>query len=264
MPTSGSSANLASRIVLAATRSSEAASERLDFLVRFDGEEVERSTQTATRDGSESEGETVLVGESDVRDRLVGRTAYYTYPDAPKATPWVAVSFDDLKLLGIDLDAARAQSGVGVLTAMKKVSSAIDVVGTASIDGVETTHYRLEVPTAALSNTGVLSPQFTQMGSELLGNELVMNAWIGGDEMVRRIAYSIDLAKVPHDLAGLPRHGTMSFQVDISGYDAPVHVDAPPAASVVSYQDYRAQGGRYPAIANIQGESTTTTSVAGG
>jgi hypothetical protein len=244
-----SPAKLASRIELAASRSSDASSVRLEMRASFDGEQILDGTAVAERDGSVGEGEDQIPGVSDVRFREIGRDLFYTYPDIPAGYTWVEISFDQMKTMGIDLDAARAQSGAGALAAMSEVSNDVHVVGAERVGGVDTTHYRFTVNVDAISDNGVLSAQFVKQMSGLLGHQLVMDSWIDASGLVRRLSYEVDLAKAPKRPAGVPAKGTIRYSITMSNYNEPVHVDPPPAPTVISFADYRAQGGTYPQLA---------------
>src|SRR4051812_13681978 len=112
----------------------------------------------------------------------------------PGGKHWVELDVSKLgKAAGIDL--AKLLSGSqlqpGDLLSMLKAGGAkIRSLGPATIDGTETTHYRVTVDMAkALQAKGLTSPLLAGMAAQM--PKVPEDVWVGKDGLVRRIGISL-------------------------------------------------------------------------
>ena len=141
----------------------------------------------------------------------------------PNGKSWVKIDAErTLKNLGVDLGQLGAgQSPTGVL-AWLRGSTNTKKVGTETIDGVPTTHYRGTIDAQdALDRTTAKERKALQRlldGAKARGvdaTSATFDVWVGDDGLVRRLTQAI----------GSVGNVTMTF----SGYGEPVHIEAPAA-----------------------------------
>jgi hypothetical protein len=104
-------------------------------------------------------------------------------------------------------------------------------LGTETIGGVSTTHYRatVEPREAILSQTsGALPAQVDKALARAKLQELPVDVWIGDDGLVRRL--QVELPRISGAKAGL---GGDTFTEDLSHYGEPVSIELPAADTVV-------------------------------
>lgn len=104
--------------------------------------------------------------------------------------------------------------GPGQLTQTLKGMTTLTMMGTETVDGVSTTHYRATIDTSKLSGTA-LDPQ--SLGGAALPKTIGYDVWVDTDNRPVKVSTS-----------------TAAFDVDLhfSKWGVPVHVVAPPAAQV--------------------------------
>ena len=121
-----------------------------------------------------------------------------------------------------------------LLGMLEAEGAAVRKVGTATVDGVATTHYRVAVDLAKVFQTkGLTSPMLKSVASQM--KTVDDDVWIGKDGLVRRIrtAYSMPM------LNGAPR---MSMTMDIYDYGARITIAAPPSSEVFGGTQLAQQG----------------------
>ncbi len=142
----------------------------------------------------------------------------------PDGKTWVKVDLQrSLKKLGVNL--AKLGGGESPTAALAQLRGSKDAkkLGTETVDGVQTTHYRVKVNLdAALARA---TPKQRQAVQQLLraaredGVDVTptkVDVWIGDDGLVRRLTEKL----------GTVGTVTMTF----SDYGAPVQIEAPPAS----------------------------------
>lgn len=116
---------------------------------------------------------------------------------------------------------------------LKATGADVEEIGTESVRGVETTHYRASVDldkvveTAAPEVRGATKAWIDRLKSELDSDEVPIDVWVDGDGLVRRIQQDYEL------------RGTKT-EITLELYDFGVEVDAeaPPADDVVDLDDF--------------------------
>lgn len=98
-------------------------------------------------------------------------------------------------------------------------------IGKESLDGLETTHYRVVVdPAKALAQQPQQQREQGRKALALLGvSSIPVDAWVGDDGLLRRVAV---------ELGGRDALFSLSARLDLSDYGGDVTVGLPPATSV--------------------------------
>jgi len=126
-----------------------------------------------------------------------------------------------------------------LLQLLQSQASSISVLGTEPIDGVETTHYRAQLPLSSL-NVGNVSPLETKQAEQILGmSALGIEFWVDSSQLLRRLTFSLTIHRIP-STPGTPATVvapselpvTMTETLDVSNYGVPVDVAPPPANEV--------------------------------
>ncbi|OUD01700.1 hypothetical protein [Streptomyces swartbergensis] len=176
---------------------------------------------------------TLAVQGQRIEQRVVDQVLYQKMPQgqAPGGKPWIK----------IDLGKVSAQQGAGDRSMSDPAQSAAyakaitdkDVTkkGTATIGGVETTHYRVSVDVAELPNGDALRQQ--------VGPTLPMDVWLDEEGRMRRQQLDLTLKSAPGstqrsstDASSSPQRVTVRTVMDFTDFGTEVEADAPPAGQV--------------------------------
>jgi hypothetical protein len=158
-----------------------------------------------------------------------GRVMYMKMPALtnvlPGSKPWVKVDLAAAaKSLGVDLGSFKAadpKQGLQQLLA----SSDAKKVGTDTIDGVETTHYRAVVDIANAAKLPPAQRQALRQYLKEMSGRAPVDVWIDADGHVRRESTNFDYG------TGL-QHAQTSVTMNFSDFGAPVDVTVPAAGDV--------------------------------
>ena len=147
----------------------------------------------------------------------------------PSGKTWVKLDLQKLgRANGLDLSALMAQTPSDALAQLSAVGSAT-TVGPETIDGVETTHYRVQIDPSKLPDAAKIQA----LAQPKYGD---VNIWVGNaDGYVRRISTSVSFS------AG-GASGTMSVTMGFSDFGETVHVTPPPAGETFDGTDLGLQG----------------------
>lgn len=156
----------------------------------------------------------------------------------PAGKQWIKLDLSKLgKTAGLDLGKLLSGSQFqpsDLLSLLDGEGAKIQKVGSASIDGVATTHYRVAIDLAeALQKSGFSSPLLSSAASKV--KTVSDDVWIGKDGLVRRIRSSYNLAA-----SGRQVHGDVSM--DLYDYGAHVSIAAPPDSAVFDATQLAQQG----------------------
>ncbi|MEU6182894.1 hypothetical protein [Streptomyces coeruleorubidus] len=217
-----------------------------DRTAEEDTAKVRLRVQTSTQGASESangqgavdldDGDSVMtltVQGQRIEQRVVDQVLYQKMPkgQAPGGKPWIK----------IDLGKVSAQQGAGDRSMSDPAQSAAyakaitdkDVTkkGTATIDGVETTRYRVSVDVAELPNGDALRQQ--------VGPTLPMDVWLDEEGRMRRQQMDLTLNSAPGstqrsstDASPSSQRVTVRTVMDFTDFGTEVEADAPPAGQV--------------------------------
>jgi hypothetical protein len=153
----------------------------------------------------------------------------------PGGQPWMKLDVSKLgKSAGVDLGKLMSGSQIqptDLLSTLKSDGATIHKLGSATIDGTATTHYRVTVDMAkALKSEGLTSPLLKSAAAQV--KSINENVWIGKDGLVRRIAF----------VYGLPQGGSSQMTVDFYDYGAHTDIAAPPSNQVFDATQLAQQG----------------------
>lgn len=168
--------------------------------------------------------------DTEVEVRVVDGTVYTRFPlllarlDAE--AEWITASLDGLDGdVGALYRRARLTQPGNALQLLEGMSAAAVVDDDEFIDGVATTHYIATVQLgAALEAAGVNAEAFTETGADL-DRAIEVHAYVGPDDLVRRIEAQLDNDGAEFDLV-----------VDFLDYEVDVVVEAPPVDDTISLE----------------------------
>jgi hypothetical protein len=153
----------------------------------------------------------------------------------PAGKHWIQLDVSKLgKASGLDLSKLMSGSQFqpsDILSLLKDEGATVRNLGSATVDGTATTHYRVTIDTAkALQAKGLTSPLLAAAASTLPAS-IPANVWIGKDGLVRRV--QLDLAAA---------QGRMAMTMNLSDYGTDVPVAAPPSSDVFDATQLAQQG----------------------
>ena len=170
-----------------------------------------------------------------------GQTAYIHFPllanELPEGKTWI--KGDAAALAGAHAGRlSRFGSLAGTdprdtLAMLKAVSGSIEAVGSDTIRGVETSHYRATIDTAKLEQLVPAAQRQTlgglDQGAKQAGlTQIPLDVWIGADQLVRKLSVDVDTTQ-----PGTGQAVKASFVVELYDYGQPLDLQLPPADQVV-------------------------------
>ncbi|CAL9339644.1 hypothetical protein SUDANB58_00239 [Streptomyces sp. enrichment culture] len=226
-------------------RTAEAETARMAVRVRMSAE-----GETVTADGRGvidlTEGDSVLTvtaGGERMEQRVVDQVLYQKLPDqqAGQGKPWMKV--DLRKAAGQQGTTGQPIGDPAQSAAFAKAITDQDVTrtGTATVDGVDTTRYRVTVDVAELPGGAALRRQ--------VGDTLPMQIWLDEQGRIRRQQIDLTIKAPASAPAGRsegsasPRQMKMSTLMEFSDFGTEVDVEAPPAGQVTDATGRAAQSG---------------------
>ncbi|MGA5205655.1 hypothetical protein [Streptomyces variegatus] len=195
------------------------------------------ASQTANGQGAVDldDGDSVMtltVQGQQIEQRVIDQVLYQKLPkgQTPGGKPWIRI---DLGKVAAQQGADdRSMSDPAQSAAYAKAITDKDVTkkGTATIDGVKTTHYRVSVDVVELPNGDTLRKQ--------VGPTLPMDVWLDDEGRMRR--QQIDMTiKTPEatqrssaDASSAPEKVTVRTVMDFTDFGTEVEADEPPAGQV--------------------------------
>jgi len=129
--------------------------------------------------------------------------------------------------------------------ALLRAADEVDKLGTEPIRGVGTTHYRIQVDVqkAVADAPADLREELSQLQKMVGGGPMTADAWIDGDNHVRRFEMVINgsaFGELPASALGT---GQITISYDLYDFGAPVDAAVPPADQVTNFQDVLKRGG---------------------
>jgi hypothetical protein len=234
-------------VAAAATRTQQAGAAKVRFVIHVAGaNEAFAVRGSGAIDGTSSDltfntTETRLAGAPMEEISLEQNGDYVVYlqlgaldSQLPGGKHWVALDLSKLgKAAGLDLGKLLSGSQIqpgDLLSMLQAEGAGIQNLGSATVDGSATTHYRVTIDTAkALQARGLTSPLLTGAAAEL--PKIPVDAWIGTDGLLRRITFAA---------AGALGHVDMTM--NLFDYGANVAISAPPSSDVFDATQLARQG----------------------
>ena len=167
-------------------------------------------------------------------ERMLGTTLYMHMPflhaSAPQIKPWIKIDLGALgKAEGLNLGAlmnSNTNDPASILSYLKGIAGPITVVGTETVNGVQTTHYRATVnyakAVASLRRTNPAAATALQQSIDKTGTRTApVEVWVDGSGLMRQERVSVAMPALG---------GSMLILLQLSDFGVPVHVSAPPAS----------------------------------
>ena len=224
-------------VAAAATKTQQAGAARIRFVLHFTGGGkalAVRGTGAIDGDSSKLTFNTTapqLAGSSVKAISLERNGDYFVYlklgaiaSQLPSGKHWVELDVSKLgKSAGLDVGKLLSGSQIqprDLLSMLQAEGAKIRNLGSATVDGAATTHYRVTIDTAkALQAQGLTSPLLAAAAAEL--PKVPVDAWIGKDGLLRRVRFAAGTAQ-----------GRLDLTMKLSDYGADVTIAAPPSSDV--------------------------------
>jgi hypothetical protein len=145
----------------------------------------------------------------------------------PIGQSWVKLDLEKAgKSLGVDLNQLMGQAGQDPsdVLEMLRASGSVQEVGTETVNGDSTTHYRATIDLAKAA--GQLDDRAQQLVQSLIAQgapaSIPVDVWVGDDGLVRKLT-------LDESLAAQGQSAEVKLDLEISDYGTDVNVSAPPA-----------------------------------
>jgi hypothetical protein len=177
-------------------------------------------------------------GDAKIRARMIDGAMYMSLGDLVGAgdeslssmlgdKSWVKL---DLKSLGMDSSASSgglSDANPGATLDALRGAGEVERVGTETLRGVETTHYRATIdPQKALAEAPEELRDRAAKGLDAIGGPLPIDVWIDGDGQARKIAMDVETSD-----------GAVSTTIEYYDFGADVNIAAPPVDDVLDFSD---------------------------
>ncbi len=258
----GSSEQSASeRVRLAATETQSAKTARMAFTMggmaqvgEIDAEgEVDFAANRGTMEMSMPAVEGRSLGEIEmVYDGLV---LYMKFPPAMAEEfgdkPWVKMDTGQMmrESTGVDMSSLAQGSGnpSDALAYLRGAGTATEEIGTETLRGEETTHYRTTIDAEAMiEGADESAREEARKLAEILGDQSIpADVWLDEEGRMRKMSYSVDPSKmklsepIPDEMAG----ARLEFTFELYDFGTPVDVTIPPADQTTDFSQVLSQLG---------------------
>lgn len=230
-----------SPVAAAATKSANAGGAHVSFSLSLESPRLEKTIQVSGNGVVDGQGADITIHDtgapasvpSSVHAILVGRggdeLAFVHVTPMPALAggkSWVELDLSKLAAAhGLDLGALAGGAGAltpsQVLDLLRGAGASVTNVGSATVDGASTTHYRVLVDAAEIARVAGLPSELTDRLGSRATKQVPVDVWIGKDGLVHRVALDLH-----HGAGGL------TFTATIGDYGADVSVAAPARSDV--------------------------------
>jgi len=151
----------------------------------------------------------------------------------PRGTSWISIKAAGVAPLSDSLLGPFGNTNpADLLASLRAVSSSVTTLGSATIRGVQVTHYRVRVDLARAASR---APRWERAGLRALARNLSATAspidvWVDQRNLVRRARLSL----APPAGLGMHFGSHITQTLDFYDFGVPVRVSAPPASEVAS------------------------------
>jgi hypothetical protein len=203
----------------------------------------ERATGSGVFDFARKQADITVTdptGQSE-EERLIGTVAYLRLPPVANINPalrgktWIREQLTGARGSALGFGSSSggdASDPTTVLKLVSRVAYRVDMVGTDSVRGATTTHYRATVDFAKASAKSGASAQQVQRIEQLLGTRTFpVDLWIDGQGAARRIQFRFPLPKGSANSAAGPS-GQVTETLEFFDFGTPVSVQPPPPSQV--------------------------------
>ncbi len=171
--------------------------------------------------------------------RQIGDVAYLKMPFFTELlgvpTPWLEVSADDGDGFSSGFSAVPTDPNE-VLTTYDGADVSVEEIGSETVNGSETTHYRVSFDTSPWVAELSAEERAELEASGLFADGVVpMDLWIRSDGHLVRLVFAVDGSSV--EAKPGEEFDSMTIQYDLLDINEPVSIEAPPASEVTSFED---------------------------
>lgn len=242
----GSAANVSIKALqTAADNTQQAESRQYSFTMSgtVGGKDVEvHGTALAAGDGSRARA-TIDLGDKGTLQELVVDHDVYVSTDGltgglfalPKGKTWIKLDLSELgEYLGSDSGvpgSAQADPGEQGLEALQGLSGDVEKVGDDTVAGVHATHYRAQID---YTKVAAELPDPTSDAADRLRKigTVPADVWIDDQDRIVKARFEMN-----GGMLGSSASDTVVMTMEITGFDVPVDVEAPPPDQVVDLGD---------------------------
>lgn len=176
-----------------------------------------------------------MMGEMEVRE--IGDTSYVKFPLFTAMfgaeTEWVSMPVEEGGDFTSDFETMPTDPG-DLLGNFDASGATVKTVGTENVNGVDATHYRIELDVSKMDMSAEERAELEQSGIFAEG-VIPMDIWVGGSGHMVRMIMEIDGSGM--DLPPDESFGSMTLQYDFFDINQPVNIEPPPASDVTSMDD---------------------------
>jgi len=185
-----------------------------------------------------SQGQTVNVDTIVAGNVIYIRSPAFAQGGLPAGKQWVRLDLAQLaQQQGVDLGSLvnSNPSPTGALAYLQGSTGDVQKVGTETVDGVDTTHYKatIDLEKAAQKATGKQRDSIRRVITVSGVKKLPVEVWIDDDGYVRKVAY------VEHS----GRNQSSNITMQLRDFGPHASITSPPSSSVIDFQDLIQQGG---------------------
>ncbi len=140
---------------------------------------------------------------------------------------WVKMDLGSLGLGAPGSSGGLSEANPSGLLDLLRGVGAVKTIGTETLRGVETTHYRATIdPARALARTPAALRGRVQRGLGAIGGTIPVDVWIDGDGRARKIETDVDA-----------KAATVATSIEYYDFGTDVSVTAPPASDTFDFSD---------------------------
>ena len=184
-----------------------------------------------------------LLGEMEVRQ--IGDTAYVKFPFfnmfLGAETPWIAMPADESDPTG-GFSMTSPGNPSEILESFEEAGATVEVIGTETVNGVNTTHYRAVFDMEKLlAEATPAERERLEAQGPLPSDAMPMDVWISDDGLVVRFVMDIDGSAVETEPG--ESFDRMVMRYDMLNLNEAVAIEPPPASEVTHVDDLDAAFG---------------------
>lgn len=176
-----------------------------------------------------------MMGEMEVRQ--IGDTVYLKFPLFTAMfgaeTEWVSMPAEEGGDFTSDFETMPTDPG-DLLGNFDPAGATVETVGSENVNGVDATHYKVELDVSAMEMTAEERSELEQSGIWAQG-VIPVDLWVSDAGYMVRMIMEIDGSGL--DLPADESFETMTLHYDFFDINEPVTIEAPPASEVTSMDD---------------------------
>ena len=239
------------RIVAAAEATAEQGTVAFEITIETEGTQGEDGVQPVSAEGTEDfeaeQREVTFQAPGGELRAIVDATEVYVEVPGTEDDTWARVELESLIAGGVGFGGPGGlpfRSATDNLAVLKDAVTAVGDGVEEDIDGEATTRYDLTVDLSLAAEQAAESNATWEALAEQSGvTQLDMQVWLDDSDLIRRIAYSIDLSQA--DVAAATEdaevdvepQGTVTVLVDYTDYGTPVDIEIPDEDSIVDIDE---------------------------